>query len=116
METRRDVFQAIADPNRRAIINLLAHKKLSLNQITDNFDVSRPAISRHIKILIECGLVVVQKDGREHYCLAQLKKLSEVNEWVKQYSEFWSDRFDSLEEYLALEQKKAPKKKSNKKK
>ncbi|UGU16159.1 metalloregulator ArsR/SmtB family transcription factor [Sinomicrobium kalidii] len=97
---RRDVFQAIADPNRRAIINLLANRKLTVNQIADNFEVSRPAISKHIKILTECGLVIIQPQGRERYCEARLRKLREVSEWIEQYRRFWNNKLDALEDFL----------------
>lgn len=102
---RRDVFQAIADPTRREIINLIAHEKLNLNAVAEKFDISRPAISKHIKILTECGLVNIEVQGREHYCEARLEKLNEVNEWVAQYKRFWEDKFDALEAYLDKLQK-----------
>jgi DNA-binding transcriptional ArsR family regulator len=97
---RRDVFQAIADPTRREIINLVAHKQLNLNAIADNFDVSRPAISQHIKILTECGLIMIKKQGRERYCEAKLQQLGEVANWVGQYREMWDKRFDALDGVL----------------
>jgi DNA-binding transcriptional ArsR family regulator len=97
---RRDVFQAIADPTRREIINILATQSLNLNSVAENFDVSRPAISKHIKILEECGLVVVFQQGRERYCEAKLEKLNEVSDWVEQYRKIWESRFDALDEYL----------------
>lgn len=97
---RRDVFQAIADPTRREIINLLAHQSLNLNSVADQFDVSRPAISKHIKILTECGLVVIKQQGRERYCEAKLDKLNAVSDWVEQYRKFWTTKLDSLERYL----------------
>jgi DNA-binding transcriptional ArsR family regulator len=103
---RRDVFQAIADPNRRAIIGLLANQKLTLNGVAARFDISRPAISKHIKILTECGLVVIHKQGRERYCEARLEKLNEVSDWVEQYRNLWGQRFDRLDEYLSELQKK----------
>ena len=114
---RRDVFQAIADPNRRAIINLLAHQQLTLNGVAENFNVSRPAISKHIKILTECGLIVVTQQGRERYCHANFQNLSEVSDWVKQYESFWNKKLDALEAYLASEElaKKSKPKKTNKK-
>lgn len=103
---RRDVFQAIADPNRRAILDLLARQRLTLNGVAENFAISRPAVSKHIKILTECGLVVVHQKGRERYCEARLDKLTEVSAWVEQYRRFWEERFDRLEEYLQEAQKK----------
>lgn len=98
---RRDVFQAIADPNRRAIINLLASKKLTLNGLADQFAVSRPAISKHVKILSECGLVSIEQQGRERYCVLKAEKLGEVSNWVEQYRKFLTERLDALEIYLA---------------
>ncbi len=110
---RRDVFQAIADPTRREIINLVAYQSLNLNSIAENFDVSRPAISQHIKILTECGLIVITKKGRERYCEAQLQQLSEVSEWVERYRQQWAERYDRLDDVLnklkAKESKAAPK-------
>jgi len=97
---RRDVFQAIADPNRRAIIALLAEKKLTLNGIAENFQVSRPAISKHIKVLSECGLITIEQKGRERYCEIKIEKLNEVSDWVEHYKKIWNERLDALEEYL----------------
>jgi len=97
---RRDVFQAIADPTRREIINMIAYKSLNVNSVAENFDVSRTAIYKHLKILTECGLVVIRQQGRERYCEAKLAKLNEVSEWVEQYRKLWTQRLDSLEGYL----------------
>jgi len=97
---RRDVFQAIADPRRRAILALLATRKLTLNRVADKFEISRPAISRHMKILAECGLVSYEKQGRLRYCNANLRRLNEVSRWVDQYRAFWQGKLDALEEYL----------------
>ena len=97
---RRDVFQAIADPTRRAIINMIAHDTLNLNSVAEKFEISRPAISKHIKILTECGLVVIKQQGRERFCEAKLKKLNEVSDWVDQYKQFWNTKLDALEDYL----------------
>jgi DNA-binding transcriptional ArsR family regulator len=97
---RRDVFQAIADPTRRDIINLIAFKPMNLNAIADNFDVSRPAISQHIKILTECGLVAIKKQGRERYCEPRLKQLNEVAQWVERYRKVWEEKFDTLDNLL----------------
>lgn len=98
---RRDVFQAIADPTRREIINLIAHKKLNLNAVADNFNISRPAISKHIKILTECGLIVIKQQGRERYCEAHLETLNQVSKWIEQYSIFWTSKLDALERHLS---------------
>jgi DNA-binding transcriptional ArsR family regulator len=98
--TRRDVFQAIADPTRRAIISLVAIQSLSLNAVAEKFEISRPAISKHIKILEECGLVEIKQKGRERFCEAKLTKLNEVSEWIEQYRKFWEGKLDDLEKYL----------------
>lgn len=104
---RRDVFQAIADPTRREIIQMLARESLNLNAVADRFDISRPAISKHIKILTECGLITIHPQGRERMCEAKLETLHEVSAWVAQYRKFWEDKLDSLEMYLAdLQSKK----------
>lgn len=97
---RRDVFQAIADPNRRAILGLLANQKLTLNGVAEKFRVSRPAISKHIKILAECGLVEIQHQGRERYCEVRLDRLNEVSDWIEQYRNLWEEKLDALENYL----------------
>lgn len=102
---RRDVFQAIADPTRRSILGLLAIQTLTLNAIAENYSISRPAISKHIKILEECGLVQITEQGRERYCEAKLDQLNEVAQWVEQYKQFWETKLDSLETYLNAIQK-----------
>lgn len=105
---RRDVFQAIADPTRRAILDLLAAQPqpLTLNGVAEHFEISRPAVSKHIKILAECELVVIRKQGRERYCEVQLDKLNEVSAWVEQYRATWEQRFDRLDETLKELQRK----------
>ncbi|NGP87088.1 ArsR/SmtB family transcription factor [Fodinibius halophilus] len=100
---QRDVFQAIADPTRRAIIDLLANKSLPVNGVAKNFDISRPAVSKHIKILNECGLVVIRKKGRKRFCRADPRKLQEVAEWTAKYQKFWSKKLDALEALLVEE-------------
>lgn len=100
MERRRDVFQAIADPTRRGIIHLLAAKPLTVNAIADYFDSSRPTISEHVKILTECGLIIVKKIGRERHCEARLEQLAEVSGWVAQYKKYWNRTLDAMETYL----------------
>lgn len=100
MEKRRDVYQAIADPTRRDILGLLAQEPLNLNAIAENFDVSRPAISQHIKILDESGLVVIQKKGRQRVCYIRPQKMKEVDEWLEQFRKMWESRFDQLDNLL----------------
>lgn len=102
METRRDAFQAIADPTRRAIISLLAARPLNLNAIAENFAISRPAISQHIKILSECGLIVTTRRGRESWCTVELQELRQVSQWVEQYRDFWAGKLDALERHLSV--------------
>ncbi len=97
---RRDVFQAIADPTRRAIIDLVSRQSLNLNAVAQSFQVSRPAISKHIKILTECGLITIKQQGRERYCEVRLEPLQEVNSWVEQYRALWTDRLDNLDDFL----------------
>jgi DNA-binding transcriptional ArsR family regulator len=103
---RRDVFQAIADPNRRAILSLLAQQKLTLNGVAENFRISRPAVSRHIRILKECGLVVVSPQGRERYVEVKFDRLNEVTDWIERYRQVWEARFDRLDVVLEELKKK----------
>ena len=100
METRRDVFQAIADPTRREIIGLISKQAMNLNTIADHFNVTRPAISNHIRILNECGIIAIEHVGRERYCRVQPKNLKEVSVWIGQFEELWEPRIDSFEKYL----------------
>ena len=110
---RRDVFQAIADPIRRDIIGIIARQSLTLNSIAEDFDISRQAVSKHVKILTECGLIIIEQQGRERYCHAKLDKLNDVSRWIEQYRKIWDDRFESLD--AVLEQLKS-KQKTNKRK
>lgn len=105
MEIRRDVFQAIADPVRRDILNLVAQRNMNLNSIAGNFEISRPAISQHIKILIECGLITVTQQGRERFCNLEAKKLSAVADWIEPFRKLWEERYDQLDELLLKMQK-----------
>jgi DNA-binding transcriptional ArsR family regulator len=100
---RRDVFQAIADPTRRDIIALLAGGAMNLNTLAGHFPVSRPAISKHIRILTECGLVTVQAEGRERHCHAELHALREVAQWAEQYRVFWAGKLHALDKFLQQE-------------
>ncbi|GEP92099.1 DNA-binding transcriptional regulator, ArsR family [Chitinophaga terrae (ex Kim and Jung 2007)] len=86
-----DVFQAIADPTRRQIISLLANASLPVNAVAHNFDMTRPAISKHLRILTKCGLVTIRKEGRERYCTVVLSQLAAIGHWVIQYQHFWTD-------------------------
>ena len=104
MEIRRDVFQAIADPTRRAIIGMVAQKPINVNTIAEQFDVSRQAISLHLKILSECGLLNIQRLGRERLYEAKLEKLNEVHEWVEQYHKLWTGRLNALKKFIEQEE------------
>ncbi len=101
MEARRDVFQAIADPTRRAILGLLAFQAMTPGAIASNFDATRQTISKHIQILAECEIVLQEQKGREIYYHFNPIKMKEVSDWVHQYQQFWEKKFDSLEHYLA---------------
>jgi DNA-binding transcriptional ArsR family regulator len=100
----QNVFNAIADPTRREIIDLLAGQSLPVNEVAERFDMSRPAVSKHIKILNECGLVMIRKKGRKRYCRADTRKLLEVIEWAQRYKKFWNERLDALEQALGDDQ------------
>lgn len=97
---RRDVFQAIADPTRREIINRISEGPLNLNAVAEKFDISRPAISKHIKILTECGLVIIEQKGRERYCQVNFQPLADVSEWIEPYREFWTKKLNALDNFL----------------
>jgi DNA-binding transcriptional ArsR family regulator len=97
---RRDVFQAIADPTRRAIIHLIAQEPMNVNTVAERFEISRPAISKQMKILTECGLVTIRQQGRERFCEVQLQQLNEVSEWIEQYRKFWGSKLDALGDFL----------------
>jgi len=106
MTQTRDIFQAIADPTRRQIIDMLARESLNVNAIAKEFNITRQAVSLHVQFLNECGLIVIKQQGRERYCEARLEKLNEVTAWVDQYRKYWDKKFDSLEGYLEKIQKK----------
>ena len=100
MEARRDVFQAIADPTRRAIIGMIAKQPVNVNTIAEQFDMTRQAISLHLKILSECGLLNIKHQGRERLCEVKLEKLNEVHEWVSQYHKLWTGRLKALKNFV----------------
>ena len=99
-EVRRDVFQAISDPNSRQIIDLLAKKPMTLNAIADKFHISRPAVSQHIKHLAECGIVEIEQKGRERYCKIKPQSLIPAFLWLEHYQKQWTERIDSFEQYV----------------
>lgn len=97
MEIRRDVFQAIADPTRRAILSLVALQAMTPGAIAENFDSSRQTISKHIQILTECELLEQTQNGREIYYSASAKKMKEVADFIEPFRRMWDDRFNKLE-------------------
>ena len=99
-ESRRDVFQAIADPNRRQIIDLLSKEPMTLNAIADKFHIIRPAVSQHIKPLTECGVVEGEQKGRERYCKIQPQSLIPAFLWLEQYQKQWEERINNFEKYV----------------
>ncbi|GAA3629143.1 ArsR/SmtB family transcription factor [Flavivirga jejuensis] len=103
---RRDVFQAIADPVRRDIIELLSNESLTVNTVAEKFEVSRPAISKHLKILKECGIIEINKKGRERFCIIKPRNLIPAFLWIEQYKALWEDRIDTFEDYLMTLQTK----------
>jgi len=100
MERRRDVFQAIADPTRREIIDLLAQQSMNLNAIAEHFNVTRPAISNHIRILNECGIVSIDQIGRERFCRIEAKQLRQVSDWIGRYESLWLQKVNAFEKYV----------------
>lgn len=107
METRRDVFQAIADPTRREIIGMIARQPVNVNSIAEQFNVSRQAISLHLKILSECGLLNIKQLGRERLCEIKFEKLNEVHDWVEQYHKLWTGRMNALKKFIEQEELQA---------
>ena len=98
---RRDIFQAIADPTRRAIITLIALQAMTPNAIADSFHTTRQAVSKHLRILTECELVKQEQQGREIYYSLEIEKLKEIDEWVGQFRKIWETRFNQLDEVLS---------------
>ena len=105
MEIRRDIFQAIADPTRRAIIALIALQAMTPNAIAENFHSTRQAVSKHLRILTECELVKQEQQGREIYYSLEIKKLKEVDKWLNQFRKLWETRFNQLDNVLATMKK-----------
>lgn len=101
METRRDIFQAIADPTRRAIIVLIALQAMTPNAIAEHFDTTRQAVSKHLRILTECELVTPTQNGREIYYQLEIDKMKEIDKWLNQFRRIWEARFNQLDEVLA---------------
>jgi DNA-binding transcriptional ArsR family regulator len=107
---RRDVFQAIADPTRRAILSLIALQAMTPNALAEHFDTSRQAVSKHIKILTECRLVEQEINGREIYYHFNPEKMKEVSDWLAPFQKLWEERFDRLDQVLINMKKQKNKK------
>lgn len=101
MDIRRDVFQAIADPTRRAIIALIALQAMTPNAIAEHFDTTRQAVSKHLRILTECELVAQEQKGREIYYQLEINKMKEIDQWLEQFRKIWETRFDQLDDLLS---------------
>lgn len=99
-ETRRDIFQAIADPTRRAIITLIAVQAMTPNALAEHFDTSRQAVSKHLRILTECELVSTRQEGREIYYHLELEKMKQIDKWLEQFRKLWENRFVELDKLL----------------
>ena len=98
---RRDIFQAIADPTRRAIITLIAIQAMTPNAIAENFNTSRQAVSKHLRILTECELVKQEQKGREIYYTLEIDKMKEIDKWIEQFRKIWETRFNQLDDLLS---------------
>lgn len=98
---RRDIFQAIADPTRRAIIALIAMQAMTPNAIAENFNTTRQAVSKHLRILSECELIKQEQNGREIYYSLQIDKMKEIDQWMEQFRAIWETRFNQLDNLLA---------------
>lgn len=103
----RDVFAAVGDPTRRRVLDLLTRGELPVRRIAAPFTMSRPAISQHLRILLDARLVQVRRDGREHYYRLHARPLRRVYDWVSHYERFWQGKLKTLGEYLDREEKKA---------
>ncbi len=97
---RRDIFQAIADPTRRAIIALIAMQAMTPNALAEHFDTTRQAVSKHLKILTECELITPEHQGREIYYKLEIEKMKEIDKWLEQFRKIWETRFNQLDELL----------------
>ncbi|MBT1711218.1 winged helix-turn-helix domain-containing protein [Fulvivirgaceae bacterium PWU5] len=102
---RRDIFQAIADPTRRAIIALIALQAMTPNAIADNFNTTRQSVSKHLRILTECELVKQEQQGREIYYSLELEKMKEIDRWLNQFRMLWETRFNQLGKVLSTMKK-----------
>lgn len=100
MEARRDIFQAVADPTRRAIIALIALQAMTPNAIAEHFHTTRQAVSKHLRILAECELVTQKQQGREIYYTLKIEKMKQIDQWLEQFRKIWATRFNQLDDLL----------------
>lgn len=105
-----DPFRAIADPGRRQILQMLTKNTLTINSLAENFDMSRPAVSKHIKILYSAGLILIEDNGRERYCSLRKQGFSDLQQWLRYFDKFWNQKLDALGTFL---ESSPPKKKKN---
>ncbi|KQR70728.1 helix-turn-helix transcriptional regulator [Pedobacter sp. Leaf176] len=99
---RRDIFQAVADPTRRAIIMLIALQAMTPNAIAENFNTTRQAVSKHLRILTECNLVKQEQQGREIYYSLEIEKMEEIDKWINELRKIWETRFNQLDDVLSI--------------
>ncbi|MEM7380509.1 MAG: metalloregulator ArsR/SmtB family transcription factor [Bacteroidota bacterium] len=97
---RRDVFNAIADPTRRSILMSLTNESQNVNALADSFDITRQAVSLHIKYLQECGVITVKKEGRERYCTLEVQQLAEIADWLEPFRKMWTSKLNQLDNLL----------------
>jgi len=102
---KRDIFQAIADPTRRAILTLITLHAMTPNALAEHFDMSRQAVSKHLRILQESELIKAEQQGREIYYQIEIEKMKEIDKWLEQFRKIWEKRFDQLDQYLSKVQK-----------
>lgn len=106
MTPKMDAFQAIADPSRREILHLLSKNSLTINSLAENFDMSRPAVSKHIKVLHSAGFISIENIGRERYCLLNEEGFAELQDWIDHFDSFWKTRLKKLETLLRQKSKR----------
>lgn len=105
-KNKLDVFQAIADPTRRAILIMLATQAMPINSLAENFDMSRPAVSKHVKVLHESGLIRIQESGRERYCMLNQNGFKEITNWFAFFNKYWNEKLDNLGRLLDMDNQK----------
>ena len=115
MKSSFDTFQVIADPSRRQMLKLLTKDRMTINALAENFDMSRPAVSKHVKILHEAGFITIEDVGRERYCLLQEDGFRELQDWLDYFDRFWASRLRRLEQVMQSSEKKTSRKPAKRK-